>query len=221
MKLRLALPLLLLATCISSPTIFAATYPANTPGRYAPRNECTRLPGAPAFRDALAAAVARRDVEALARLAAPRVKLDFGGGAGRNSLRRHMRGSEGSVRWRALSRLLPLGCAASHGELTLPWFFAQDLGDLDPFNVLLATGAKVAVYPRARASVKPVGQLAWQLVKPLASFDQTQAFQQVQLVGGALTGYVATAQLRSPVDYRLTATRTSGNWRITSFIAGD
>jgi hypothetical protein len=69
--------------------------------------------------------------------------------------------------------------------------------------------------------VKPVGQLAWQLVKPLASFDQTQAFQQVQLVGGALTGYVATAQLRSPVDYRLTATRTSGNWRITSFIAGD
>jgi hypothetical protein len=128
---------------------------------------------------------------------------------------------EGSVRWRALSRLLPLGCAASHGELTLPWFFAQDLGDLDPFNVLLATGAKVAVYPRARASVKPVGQLAWQLVKPLASFDQTQAFQQVQLVGGALTGYIATAQLRSPVDYRLTATRTSGNWRITSFIAGD
>lgn len=227
MSLRFVIWLALLVASLAPAASRAAAPPANPPGRYAPRDLCNRLPGAIAFRAALAAATTRRDGEALARLAAPGVELDFGGGAGRNMLRQRMRGSEGEGRWRALAQLLPLGCAVSRGELTMPWFFAQDLGDLDPFEVLLATGTRVPVYPRASITSRPVGQLSWQLVTPVAGVDPAQAFQkvkafqQVKLVGGALTGYVASGQLRSPVDYRLTAARSHGAWQITAFIAGD
>ncbi len=221
MTVRLLARLALAFVSLAAATSLVAATPANAPGQYAPRDFCTRLPGAAAFRAALSAAVGRHDGEALARLAAPGVELDFGGGAGRDALRQRMRGSDAEGRWRALARLLQLGCAVSRSELTMPWIFAQDLGDLDPLDVLLVTGARVPVYPRASAIVKPVGQLSWQLVKLVEDIDPAQTFQQVQLIGGQLTGYVATAQLRSPVDYRLTARRSGGKWQITAFIAGD
>ena len=46
-------------------------------------------------------------------------------------------------------------------------------------------------------------------------------FQQVRVSGGSGTGYIATSFLRSPVDYRLIASRSGATWRITAFIAGD
>lgn len=219
---RLALlSLALLAAVSAGGPATAAPMVANDPGRYAPRDDCIRLPGARDFRAALARVVARRDAAGLADLADPAIRLDFGGGAGRDTLRRTMSGPEGEARWQALARIMPLGCAVGEGELAMPALFAQDLGDLDPFDLFLATGARVPVYAGADGSGPPVGTLDWQLVRPLGSSDPRQPFQLVGLIGGDLRGYVASARLRSPVDYRLIASRRGGGWKLTTFVAGD
>jgi hypothetical protein len=38
---------------------------------------------------------------------------------------------------------------------------------------------------------------------------------------GRQTGYVETARLRSPLDYRMVVGRTRGQWKIDAFLAGD
>jgi hypothetical protein len=193
----------------------------NGPGRYAPRDECARLPGATAFRAALARAAKRRDVEALVALASPNVELDFGGGAGREELRRQLRGAEGRERWQALDRMLPLGCAAQRGNLVLPWFFAQEIGDLEPYDTLLVTGARVPLRSRPSATAPVLLSLTWQLTELVPPDDGRGPYRHVRLPGTRISGYVATAKLRSPVDYRLIAGRSGGRWRIDAFIAGD
>lgn len=214
---------------IGWPALFAAALAGAAPGapapvvegRFAPRDECAALPGAKEFRTALAEAAHRRDAEALVALADPQVKLDFGEGAGRAELRRRLAGEQGAELWSALGALLPLGCAVQEGRLVLPWFFAQDLGDDDAYDLLLVTGEAVPLRTGPSAQAPPQASLSWTLVEPAAGFDPAEPFQQVRLTDGRATGYVETARLRSPIDYRLIASRAGEGWAIEAFIAGD
>lgn len=190
-------------------------------GKYAPRDECAALPGAGVFRAALADAVRRKDADALVGLAAPDIKLDFGGGEGHAELRQRLTGQEGAALWRELADLLPLGCAADEDGMTLPWFFAQDLGVEDPFNTLLVTGARVPLLPKADAAARPLRLLSWELVEPEEGYDESAELQPVRTVEGKLSGFVEAKKLRSPIGYRLLAGRSNGAWKIQAFIAGD
>lgn len=208
----------------------AAAVPAAPPapvvfGRFAPRDDCRAQPGAEAFLASLVEAVARRDAGALAALAEPEVELDFGGGAGRDELRQRLAGTRGEELWRALAALPPLGCAVQGGELVLPWFFAQDLGSDDAYDRMLVTGADLPLRAEPRDNATVVARLSWTLVEPLGGYDAEARFQHVRVAdeqgGASLTGFVETANLRSPIDYRLVAARDGEGWRITAFIAGD
>lgn len=199
----------------------SAAIPANPPGRYAPRDECARLPGAAAFRARLARVIARRDAAGLAAMSVPQVALDYGGGEGRALLRRRLAGREGADLWRELGVMLTLGCSSSQGNLTLPWFFNQELGDLDSFSVLLVTGANVPLLEVADSRARALGTLSWQLVQPVGDRPDGVKFVQVDVVGARRRGYVDVTRLRSPIDYRLIAERRRGVWQITAFIAGD
>ncbi len=221
MKLRSFLSLALLAASLTVSASLSAAPLRNTPGRFAPRDECARVPGAAAFRAALASAVQRRDADALVALAAADVTLDFGGGSGKAELRKRLRGAQAAELWRELAGVLALGCAVQERQLVLPWFFAQDLGDTDPFEVWLVAGTDVQIFPSESAIIKPIGRLSWQLVKPVGNIEADAPFQHVQIVGGELTGYVPSAMLRSQIGYRLVAKRVGRNWRIGAFIAGD
>ena len=209
------------ALVLALPVHAAPAKIANPPGRYAPRDECGRVPGAAAFRAQLARAVARRDAAGLAAMAAPQVQLDFGGGSGRALLRQRLAGREGAELWRALDRMLPLGCAFHRGSLILPWFFNQDLGDLDPFSVMLVTGANVPLLASANSRARVLGTLNWQLVEQPGNAVEGARFVRVVVVGTGRRGYVEASRLRSPVDYRLIAERRRGGWQIATFIAGD
>lgn len=188
--------------------------------RYVPQDDCAALPGARAFRAALAQAIKRRDADALAVLADEDVALDFGGGAGRAELRNRLRGPDGESLWRELAALQSLGCALQDGQMVLPWFFAQDLGGADPFEVLLVAGKGIPLRTNANAKARPLVKLSWQLVEPVAGDDPDAQFRRVRLPSGVL-GFVETARLRSPLDYRLLAVPVSKTWRITALVAGD
>lgn len=123
--------------------------------------------------------------------------------------------------WRALDEMLPLGCAVQDGELVLPWFFAQDLGGDNPYDMLLVTGERVPLLPRADAEARPVRLLSWALVEPGEGYDERSRFQPVRMAGGGLSGFVEAERLRSPLDYRLIVAQGAAGWKIEAFIAGD
>ena len=207
-----------LALLLAAGAANAAALPVSA-GRFAPLETCNRLPGAAAFRAALASAVRRRDGAALAALASPTIRLDFGEGGGTTELRRRLTGAEGRKLWRELDRILPLGCTVQAGNLVMPSVFAHDFGDTDPFDVMLVTGARVPLLARPNAAARPLRLLSWIMVSPVSADDFEKPFRRVRV--GARTGYVETAKLRSALDYRLVVSRARGAWKIDAFVAGD
>lgn len=197
-----------------------AAMPDNAPGQYAPRDACSADPALAAFLAEVRGAAARRDASALAALAAPDVLLDFGGGAGRDELKSRL-GLAGGELWRELGAVLELGCALQDGYATMPWFFAQDLGDADPFEVLLAVGEAVPLRTKPEAGAGVSARLSWQLVTVEGEYDPDRPFVPVRLLDGSASGYAERTHLRSPVDYRLIAEQQEGRWTITAFVAGD
>lgn len=189
-------------------------------GAYAPRDECAKLPGAATFREALAMAVLRRDAAAIAALAQGDVRLGFGGDDGRERLREKLAGNGGAL-MQELDALLRLGCAADvQGGMTMPWYFAQDYGDLDSYSAMLVTGAGVPLHAAADAAAPVKQRLSWDVVELDEGLLPDKPFQKVSARGGA-KGYIATGKLRSMLDYRLLATRQNGQWKISAFVAGD
>lgn len=215
----------LAALLVIQPAQASFSVPPNRPGDYAPRDACLKAPGDPAFAATLRAAIARRDAGALVALAAEDIRLDFGGGSGRAELRRRLSGPEGAALWANLSEAVNLGCAMSEGDMVFPWLFAQELGDVDPFDALVVTGASVPLYRRNSARAAPIARLNWQLViaqgDGLAADAGKRPLRRIAVINSPLEGYVPTASLRSPLDYRLIASRQGRVWRITAFVAGD
>lgn len=189
-------------------------------GPYAPRDECTGLPGADAFRQQLAQAVKARDAEALITLAAPDVKLDFGGGAGSAQLQARL-GEDNPTLWDELDVLLTLGCAAEgQAGITLPWYFAQKIDAVDPMAGMIVMGENVPLRVAPDANGETVKEISWDVVELIDGLQPEAPFQHVATTKGQ-RGYIATDKLRSLIDYRLLASSRDGKWSITSLVAGD
>lgn len=188
-------------------------------GRFAPHDDCATINGAATFRANLADAVRQRDVRALSALAAEDIKLDFGGGAGVAELQRRLSDPQQDL-WAELDAIMPLGCAENdQGGVTIPWIFEQDLGSRDPFSSMLVLGEGVPVLSAPAADARPIGEVSWDLVE-ITALQPGAAFQQIVLPDEQ-TGFIASDRLRSPVDYRLTASSRNGKWSIISLINGD
>ncbi|HWK42179.1 MAG TPA: hypothetical protein VNR60_09625 [Croceibacterium sp.] len=196
--------------------------PTPTPlaaGPLAPRDTCATVAGADDFRAQLADAVKRRDADAFAALAAQDIKLDFGGGASSAELRKRLEDKSWDL-WNELDELMALGCSANaQGGITIPWFFDQDLGRINPVSGWLVTGERVPVLSAPDPDSAEVATISWSVVE-LTALDPERDYQQVQL-SDKQQGFIATDKLRSVIDYRLIASSRNGRWRITSFVAGD
>jgi hypothetical protein len=186
---------------------------------YPPRDECARLPGFAGFRDKLFAAARAKDPEALAALVQPSVHLDFGGGAGVEELRKRL-ADPGTALWSELADLASLGCAADRGVATLPWIFARVPETADPYKTMLVLGTEVPLRAKGGVEGKVLLTLDWSLVEIAGTGFDPKAPSTEVTVGGS-RGFVETAKLRSIIDYRVIADRSTGDWRITAFIAGD
>lgn len=188
-------------------------------GKYAPQDECKGMAGAEDFRTQLAAAVKARDADALAALAAPDVKLDFGGGAGRAELIKRLAGS--SELWEDLAELTALGCGVNEqGGITIPWYAAKPIDNADPGTAMLVTGERVPLRQDAKGTASEAEEVSWDVVSLVGGLEPGAKFQQVRTSDGTV-GFVATEKLRSLLDYRLIASSRDGKWSFTSLVAGD
>ncbi len=193
-------------------------------GPWAPRNECNNLPGAMDFLASLQAAIDTRDADAFVALAAEDVKLDFGGGAGAAQLRERLE-ADGGAHWETLEQLLELGCAAGdETSITLPWYFAQTI-PVDPYMGAIVTGEDVPLYSAPATDASELATISWDAVEQLPDDTEREGFERVVWTRleseERVEGYIASAQLRSIIDYRLIANRRNNRWRITALIAGD
>lgn len=189
-------------------------------GPFPPKDECAGLPGFAEFRDRLLAAVDKRDAGVVAALADPAIRLDFGGGAGRDELRDRLVARP--ELWGELAKVIQLGCAFEHGNATMPWIFARHPQDVDVFTTDLVLAAGVPLRARAENHAPIVRQLGWELVTRLGPFSAARPeYVEVEAVSDKARGYVAADRLHNLVGYRVLATRDGGAWRLTAFVAGD
>lgn len=189
-------------------------------GKYAPRDDCDKLPGAREFRRKLAEAVIEGDARAVAAMATRDVKLGFAGDDGRERFQAQLMQPDGEL-MAEIERLLPLGCAVNaEGSLTTPWYFAQDMGDVDGFEATIVTGEDVPLHAAADETSPVLQRLSWDLVALDAGLYPERPFQQVKTADGT-RGYVETVKLRSLLDYRLLVDREGGEWKIGAILAGD
>ncbi len=189
-------------------------------GQYAPRDECQDTPGAEDFRKQLETAVEAKDADLLAALAAPDVKLDFGGGSGTSVLRSRLDAKEQDL-WSELSDLVKLGCAVNpQGGITIPWYAAKPIDGVDPNTDMLVTGEDVPVRKDLDKASPVIAKVSWNFVRLVDGLQPEDAFQKVRFAKDQ-TGFIATDKLRSPLDYHLIASSRDGKWSFTSLVAGD
>jgi hypothetical protein len=189
-------------------------------GKYAPQDECKTVPGAEDFRTQLAAAIETRDADRLAALAAPDVKLDFGGGSGVGTLKSRLSAQKPDL-WGELSQLMALGCAINdQGGITIPWYAAEPIDEVDPAAAMLVIGEKVPLRTTLDKQSAEAEEISWDVVTLVAGLRPDDAYQKVKTSDGTV-GFVATDKLRSLLDYRLIASSRDGKWSFTSLVAGD
>jgi len=178
------------------------------------------VPGAEDFRAQLAAAIKAKDADRLAALAAPDVKLDFGGGSGVAALRSRLSVHKPDL-WGELGELMTLGCGVNdQGGITIPWYAAQPIDGVDPATAMLVAGEKVPIRTSTMSEAGEAEEISWDIVMLVAGLQPDDAFQKVKTSDGTV-GFVATDKLRSLLDYRLVASSRDGKWSFTSLVAGD
>ena len=201
---------------------------AQTSGPYAPRDECGEVAGAGKFLASLRGAVTARDADALVALTADDVILDFGGGEGHAQLRDQLAADDGAF-WQVLDEVLALGCASDgEAQLTLPWFFAQEIGE-DPYSSYIVLGQKVTLHSAAAADAPELAQISWDVVEQLPDHRSYPGFAHVtwrnpdaiSTENPFVEGFVAEEKLRSLIDYRIIVSSRNGRWSIVSMVAGD
>ncbi|MBD3678979.1 MAG: SH3 domain-containing protein [Rhodobacteraceae bacterium] len=192
-------------------------------------DEAAQSPGFATYREELIAAIAARDAEAVADMAAPEVKLSFGGDYGRQDLldRLHRASTEetnGTARtyWTELEDVLALGGTFdASGGFTAPYFFTAPLPeDADPFAIWFVTQDDTPIYDSPSKSADIIDQLEAGTVLELGYDDYDAPVRWVRRADGR-EGYVRATHMRSLLDYRAIFEEIDGNWQMTIFVAGD
>lgn len=154
----------------------------------------------------------------MAKLAAPDIALDYGGGNGPAELVKRLDNAETGL-WQELDAIVPLGCAMEGGLAAMPWVFWNAPEDIDSYSAMLVLGDQTPL--RETPGGKVLEQAGWRIVgiDPM-DFDTAAQATRVTTHQGT-KGYIETRKLRSLLDYRLIAEPKNGQWQITAFIAGD
>ena len=186
-----------------------------------PVDQCSADPGFKAFHTDLAGAVTKRDGDALLKLLAPDVMVNFGGDSGREAFDKQWEvRSKTSEIWPQLEIILPLGCAQVGEARVMPSLAGQFEGndDEDVFQQMVVISDKAELRAGPEADSRVVAKLAWDVVSVIeASGD---VLMKIRLADGR-EGWLPAAQLYSPLDYRAAVEKRDGKWMITAFVAGD
>lgn len=202
----------------------------------APQDQCAKDPSFVAYRDKLSAAIKAKSFDQLKPLVDPQIKLDFGGGAGVDTLGERLAATptagadaaESKNLWAELADVMALGCTLEEGGngAIMPFAYtALDASNRDAFTTYFPRRDNVELLkaePAADQKGEVAKMLRWDILTLAAeNADFDKPYVAVKLDDGT-TGVVKTADIRSLVDYRAFFTKSAdGNWLLSTFIAGD
>ncbi|MEA3013613.1 MAG: hypothetical protein QOD42_2158 [Sphingomonadales bacterium] len=195
-----------------------AALPAALPARtLPPRDECAADPDFARFRAELLDIVARHDATRLLAVVADDIRFDFGGGEGRRAFAGEwgLADPDRSGLWVELAKALASGCARDGGTMSAPYIFRRFPDELDVFSSGVA-GLGARLY-RTQVTDGDSVPIPWEI---LDEAERDGGWTRVRLADGR-AGFIETAHLLSPIDYRAIFEKRDGQWRMTMFIAGD
>ena len=189
--------------------------------RIPPVDSCAADPSFVAFRNELQAAIERRDAPYLLSIVADDIEFSFGGEAGGAAFAREweLDRTAASPIWDELREVLRLGCVddGEEGNWAPSLFMSEELDDPFGTSLVVHPGAELHAAPSEASPV--LAALDWDLLD-VVEWNGEDPWQRVRTVDGR-EGFVRSADLRSPADYRAGFRRIGGRWRMTTFIAGD
>jgi len=193
-----------------------------------PADEAAQVPEFFTWRARLLAALARHDADALRDALHPQVKLSFGGDEGLAAFERRWAPTQAdSAVWATLAAVLALGGRWRRGDgdpgspsFVAPYVFSDWPDDVDPLlhQAVVAGAVRVRSAPNAAAPV--IGSVGHGIVRLIDASDEPPGWTALARPGAG-PGHVASAWLRSAIDYRVIVDRRSGRWQISLFLAGD
>jgi hypothetical protein len=192
---------------------------APRPVRLMPVDQAATQPDFFTFRARLQSAIARRDEAAVLAVADPGIRTSFGADEGLETFRIKLRDPQATL-WVDLATALALGGTfQSPDSFVAPYVFAAWPKGLDSFECAAVTGDRVRVRASAAPDSAVVGSVSYEIVQVLPA-QRESAMTPVRLASGR-TGFIASAFVRSPIDYRAIFQKTAGQWRLRAFVAGD
>jgi hypothetical protein len=222
----------LLALCLA---LLGAPLAASAQGlQLLPFDEAPRDPAFQAYRDALLAAVQRRDLEAVVAATGPTILLSFGEDSGPETLRLWLTGGgplEADYLWGQLEDVLSHGGGFDQQNgFNAPYWFAATPplpDDTDWYKVLYVIGDKVRMRAGAGTDQAVLGTASYDVVfaddpQQLWATDAAgKEWLYVRTVDGR-KGWIREDFLRGPYGYRAGFEQLEdGGWAMTYFLAGD
>ena len=210
---------------LAAPLLAMSAAASALPPLMPPTDYCARDRSFVLFRNALNAAIARRDAAFILSIATDDIEYSFGEFPGKAGFARAWGLSRPATSqlWRTLGAALRLGCARDDGDgfwaPSMSVIGNEDMGeDYTLLMVAVAPGATLRAGPSEASRL--IARLRWHVITLAAPDDGHGQWARATLVDGR-SGYVRPALFRSFGDYRAVFQKRHGRWRMTAFVAGD
>jgi hypothetical protein len=202
---------------------------SSEPGRkLMPVDEASQDTSFARFRRDLLRAVRDKNGDAVVKALDPNIKLSFGGQGGLPDFQRMWKPNDKkSPLWEKLEWVLAHGGSfrgtGNDRSSWAPYVYSNwpDSGP-EPFEYGAITGRNVPVYARPDTT-QVIAVLDYHFVKaPDGTHLRENKPRFIKIVTPTgKTGYVRSPQIRSQLDYRAGFQKSSGQWKMSVFIAGD
>jgi hypothetical protein len=175
-----------------------------------------------AFRTALNGALRARDAAFVETILVPNILVSFGPESGIAAF--HDRWKLQNPRdpfWEKMLGTLALGGQFLDRRFCAPYVYTAFPDDLDAIDYYVVTKAHAPLRSRADAAAPVSRVLSYDIVRRPHNVERATAGWAAVILDDGVRGYLSTADIRSPIDYRACFSKVDGRWKLTMFVAGD
>jgi hypothetical protein len=140
----------------------------------------------------------------------PKIRTSFGASDGIASFK---------PQWDELDAIVKLGGAFRGGDsFWAPYVYASWPDSVDAFTHVAAIRSGVPLHEHASEAAPVVTRVDWEILEVMP--QKNPAWFHVRTAGGK-EGWVAAADVRSPIALRAGFSKLSGQWKMNALVAGD
>jgi hypothetical protein len=186
-----------------------------------PVDEASTRPDFFSFRASLQRAIARHDSAAILAVVHPEIRNSFGDDGGIDEFTSKWKlGDQSSEIWEELGAVLALGGSFQDANtFAAPYVFSRWPEQFDSFEHVAVTGANVRVRSQPDVTATAIDTVSFAILPTTREGTDKEGWTAVQI--DTRVGYISSAYVRSPIDYRAIFRFEDRRWRLVSFVAGD